>query len=81
MEDILKGDDTLRYMMLGRFQRDCEYYLGFGGRSKEVLWCKDEKQHIANMKAIYDTFDDQSKPQWLTWEQILAYEKQLLSSC
>lgn len=80
MDDILKGDKGYRYRMLGRFQSDCEYYLGFGSRDADhCLWAKDEKQHVENMKALYNSFDENDKPEWLTWEQILDYEKQMLT--
>lgn len=78
MKDILKSDDRFRYMMLGRFQSDCEYYLGFGHRNAEhALWAKDEKQHIQNMKDLHNSFPENGKPVWLTWEQILEYERQM----
>ncbi|WP_072526581.1 LPD11 domain-containing protein, partial [Mycobacterium tuberculosis] len=57
-----------------RWRQDCDYYLGNGGRSSNVLWSKDEKQHIQNMKDLHNTFDEKDKPEWLTWEQILEYE-------
>lgn len=80
MEGILKGDKRFRYMMLDRFRSDCEYYLGFGGRNAEhALWAHDEKRHIQNMKDLYNTFAEDEKPQWLTWEQILEYERQMLN--
>ena len=30
------------YMMLGRLQSDCEYYLHDGGRNPKFLWAQDE---------------------------------------
>jgi hypothetical protein len=79
MESILKGDKTFRYMMLSRFQSDCKYYLGNGNRNAEhALWAHDEKEHIQNMKDLYNTFEESEKPEWLTWEEILEYEKQMI---
>lgn len=78
MKDVLKANASFRYMMLDRFRTDCEYYLGNGGRSKKFLWALDEKEHIQNMKDLYNTFNDADKPEWLTWEQILNYEKQIV---
>lgn len=78
MQDILKADDRFRYMMLDRFRQDCEYYLNNGGRSSNVLWSKDEKQHIQNMKDLHNSFDKKDKPEWLTWEQILEYEARMI---
>lgn len=77
MEDILKGDNRFKYIMLGRFQRDCEYFLGFGGRSLKHLWSGNVKTHIQNMKDIWNSFSSDEKPQWLTFEKILEYEKDM----
>lgn len=65
-------------MMLDRFRSDCEYYLNHGNRSSKVLWSQDEKQHIENMKDLYNSFGENDKPEWLTWEQILDYERRML---
>jgi hypothetical protein len=78
--DLLKGDDRFRYMMLGRLQSDCEYYLGFGSRNAEhALWAHDEKEQIETMKALHNSFGENDKPEWLTWEQILDYERQMIT--
>ncbi|MBD7970268.1 LPD11 domain-containing protein [Paenibacillus gallinarum] len=79
MQGILKSDATFRYMMLGRFQSDCEYYLNNGNRNTNILWALDEKEHIDNMKKLHNSFAEDDKPEWLTWEQILDYERKMLS--
>ena len=33
IEEVLQHDLKFRYMLLGRLQADCEYYLGFGNKS------------------------------------------------
>jgi hypothetical protein len=38
----------------------------------------DEKEQIENMKAIYNSFPDEDKPEWLTMDQILEYEKRMV---
>lgn len=70
--------DRFNYMMLSRLESDCKYYLGNGGRSKKYLWADDEDEHIDEMKKIYNSFDDDKKPEWLSWEEILEYEKQMI---
>lgn len=40
-------------------------------------WSKEESQ-IKNMKAIWNTFPDEDKPEWLTWNDILDYEKRMM---
>jgi hypothetical protein len=63
------------YMMLGRLQSDCEYYLNYGNRCKKHLYYHDEQKQIDKMKELYNSFPDGEKPEWLSYEQILAYEK------
>lgn len=72
--------NSFNYQMLGRLQSDCEYYLGFGNRCKEHLYYKDEQEHIDKMKELYNSFPNDEKPEWLTYEQILAYEKSMVNN-
>lgn len=67
-------------MMLGRLESDCKYYLGYGNRNPKHLWAGDEKKQIEEMKRIYNSFTDDKKPEWLTWENILEYEKEMLKN-
>jgi hypothetical protein len=78
--DFTKHDDKFRYQMLSRLQQDCEYYLGNGQRNPKHLWSQNEKEHIEDMKALYNLFDDDKKPEWITWEDILNYEKDMVNS-
>lgn len=32
-------------------------------------------EHISKMKSLWNGFPPDQKPEWLTWEQILDYEK------
>lgn len=67
-------------MMLGRLQSDCEYYLGYGRRSLSILSGKDPRHHINRMKELWQEFPEDEKPEWLTWEQILEYEKEMCTN-
>lgn len=80
-EDSVKvnRDRSFDYMLLDRLRQDCNYYLGNGGRSARQLWATDETKQIAKMKEIYNSFSDDEKPEWLTYEDILDYEKQMIS--
>lgn len=75
MEDWDKYEPTFRYMILSRMKSDCDYYLGYGNRSYKSLWAGDEKDQIENMKALWNTFPEEDTPEWLTWEDILEYER------
>lgn len=70
--------DSYKYMLLDRMKMDCNYYLGSGNRNKKCLWAEEEKEHIENMKALWNSFPENEKPKWLTMEQIENYEKQII---
>lgn len=76
----IKNNKRFEYMMLSRLKSDCDYYLGYGNRSNNALWAKDEKEQIEEMKKLYNSFEEHEKPEWLTWEQILDYEKRMLQT-
>lgn len=65
------------YMMLDRLRSDCDYYLGFGNRNKSRLCGGSVKEHIEKMKELHNSFPEGQKPEWLTYEGILEYEKRM----
>lgn len=77
VNDLLQRDEAFRYMMLERMRMDCEYYLGYGNRYPNYLWAKNEVEHIAYMKALWNSFPADGKPEWLSYEKILEYEKEM----
>jgi len=66
------------YMMLDRLRSNCDYYLGYGNRCAKHLWAGNEQDQINEMKKLYNSFPDDQKPEWLTYEQILDYEKAMI---
>ena len=71
--------DNYKYMLLDRMKMDCDYYLRNGNRLKKYLWAEDEKEHIENMKAVWNSFPANRKPEWLTMGQIEDYERQMIA--
>ena len=67
------GDERFRYQLLSRMQNDCMYYLGAGGRCDKHLWAGNPCDQIDTMYALWDEFPDDSKPDWLSREQISEY--------
>ncbi|ARE60567.1 hypothetical protein I5Q82_16265 [Acutalibacter muris] len=63
----------------GRLRCDCDYYLGYGNRNEDIL-CGTPQEHIECMKKRWLEFADDEKPEWLTWEQILEYERQMCTT-
>lgn len=71
------GDVNQRgdYMLLGRLQADCDFYLGFGNRNERSLWAGNVKDQIAEMRSIYNRL--KVKPEWITMKDINRYEKEM----
>lgn len=76
--DILQADEKFRYQLLSRLQSDCDYFLGYGNRSKNALWAEDEKEQIKVMKKLWKSFEEDEKPEWLTWDDIKNYEAEMI---
>jgi len=72
MEDL-----KFKYMMLSRLKMDCDYYLNYGNKSERCLWADTKEEQIEEMKKLHNFFPAHKKPQWLTFEEILNYEKQM----
>lgn len=64
-----------QYQMLSRLKSDCDYFLGYGNRYEKHLYYKNVMEHIEEMKKLYNSLPDNEKPEWLTWDDILNYEK------
>lgn len=77
MEDWSRYEPKFRYMMLSRMKSDCDYYLGNGNRSANHLWAHNEADQIANMKALWNTFEPEDSPEWLTWDELADYAKRM----
>ena len=69
------SDAQFNYMLLGRLESDCKYFLGNGGRCERHLWAESVEGQIEKMKELWNGFE--VKPEWLTMEQIEAYEAQM----
>ena len=72
-------DDRFRYMLLDRMRSDCDYFLGNGQIYGNHLWAGNVPDQIGYMKALWDSFPEDGKPEWLTMEQILNYEQEMLA--
>lgn len=76
-EYIHDKEASFRYMLLSRMQSDCAYYLGNGRLYGTHLLAGKEKDQIAYMKILWNSFSADQKPEWLSYEDILAYERRL----
>lgn len=69
-----KNPNEFQYRTLSRLKSDCDYFLGHGHRNPKILYESDPNAHMNHMKEIWGSFPENEKPEWLTWEQLLAYE-------
>ncbi len=76
MKNIIETekDEKFKYMMLDRMKSDCNYFLSFDKQSEKCLWSGNAKDHIEDMKALYNSFPDDKKPEWITLEQIQEFQ-------
>lgn len=72
-------DDRFRYMLLDRMRADCDYFLGNRQIYGNHLWAGNVTDQIGYMKALWESFPVDGKPEWLTMEQILNYEQEMLA--
>lgn len=72
-----ENPQQFQYMMLSRLQSDCEYFLNYGRGREKDLWAGNIIDHIAKMKSIWNELE--IKPEWLSYEDILKYEENMLN--
>lgn len=75
INEVIKNQKS-EYMLLGRLQMDCNYYLGAGNRNSKHLWAGTPKEQIKKMKELYSKLV--VKPEWLSEKNISDYEKAML---
>ncbi len=71
-------DNEFNYMMLSRLKSDNDYFLGYGNRNENNLWATNVEDQIIEMKRLWNILT--VKPEWLSMEDILNYEKQMTDS-
>jgi len=72
------SDNEFNYMMLSRLKTDNDYFLGNGNRNPKHLWATNVEEQIAEMKRLWNILP--VKPEWLSMDDILNYEKQMTDS-
>lgn len=77
LDDVVNRDLRFRYMLLSRLQSDCDYYLNYGNRFPGCLWAGNEQKQIEVMIKLHESFNKDEKPEWLTMEEILEYDKKM----
>lgn len=66
-----------KYMLLDRMKQDCKYFLGYGNRNEKYLWGRNVETHINAMKKLWNEIPLDGKPEWLSYEDICKYEREM----
>ena len=77
--ELAHWDQTFRYQLLDRMRTDCEYLLGPGARLNKYLWARDPQLQIVYMKALWNSFPEGQKPEWLSFTRICQLERQMMA--
>ncbi len=75
-EEESLSSEEFQYRLLDRLKADCDYYLGAGGKNPKHLWAENPLLQVQKMQEIYESLSE--KPEWLSEEQLAAYEKEML---
>lgn len=73
----MESGKSFEYQLLDRLKTDCEYFLGAGKGYENHLWANSVSAQIEKMKELFNGFSSDEKPEWISMEDILAYEKQM----
>jgi len=68
-------NNEFTYMMLSRLQSDNDYYLSHP--DEENLWAGNVDAQIKEMKRLWNSLPKNDKPEWLSMEDILEYERKM----
>lgn len=77
VDKYVNKDKEFKYKLLSRLQSDCDYFLGAGNRAEKHLWANNVEDQIALMKALYNSFSEEDRPEWITLDKIEEYEKEM----
>ena len=69
---IIREENNFDEKTMFRLVSDCKYYLGHGGRNKNVLWAKNEEDQIFEMRRVYNRLV--VKPRGITDEDIRLFD-------
>lgn len=74
---IAENSNSFKYRLLDRMKADCDYYLGNGEHHSKYLMGGTVKDHIEDMKELYNSFDIEDRPEWITLEEIERYNERM----
>lgn len=66
------------YMLLDRMRSDCDYFLGNGNGYEGHLYGGSVENICAEMEKLWNSFNEDEKPEWLSLKDISAYKRNML---
>ena len=75
IEETVPYNYEHEYRLLSRMKRDCDNFLGTGGRAEKHLWAGNVREQIAKMRELYVALPDELE--WLTMEDIDRYAQRM----
>lgn len=76
---ISKQSEEFKYEMLDRMKSDCDYCLASNSELELCLCGFSVSEYITFMTALYNSFPDDKKPEWISIEDINKYEETMLA--
>jgi hypothetical protein len=67
------------YMLLGRLQSDCNYFISHNGKCRRNRLWSDIETILREMEKILDSFAEDEKPEWLTDADFVKLKKEVLA--
>jgi hypothetical protein len=78
-EPFVRSPREADYMLLGRLQRDCNYFITRNGEcGKNGLW-SDIETILSEMEKILNSFAEDEKPEWLTDADFMKLKSEVLA--
>ena len=76
-DEIQQWELTFRYQLLDRMRLDCDYFLAGGNGLCKYLWAGTVEGQIQYMKALWNSFREEEKQEWLSYTEICSYEARM----
>lgn len=78
--NLSQKDECFRYRLLSRCIQDCLYFVGLGRRMDKFLWGGSVLNHIKAMHILWDSFPEDKKPAWTSYEEIERFEYEMVKA-
>lgn len=78
--NLAQMNESFRYRLLSRCIQDCLYFVGLGRRMDKFLWGGSVLNHLKAMHILWDSFSEEKKPAWTSYEEIERFEYEMVKA-